>query len=252
MISTNWSNLLKSVSTSAYEAITPTPFHKKSSRPSTGPTRHREGNLKRFCFLYSVFHVPILLENYYIHLAYIVNNLYAPCRQSNFLQSKYLCAICWPMPSDKPKIIFVAEEDLLQQVDDFQSENHIANRSEAVRRLLRLSLRMREILSDENSAEIAFSSLEGKSVNDISTDLGIDQKTVKRVRRTIISTLSEWSRSEPDQIFRNMTQTEHDVLSAIIEGKKGKEIADDLGLTERRYDRTKQSILSKLRGYSAS
>jgi len=40
------------------------------------------------------------------------------------------------MPTEKPKLIFVADEDLLKRIDDFRYENRIPNRSEAIRRLL--------------------------------------------------------------------------------------------------------------------
>jgi metal-responsive CopG/Arc/MetJ family transcriptional regulator len=48
------------------------------------------------------------------------------------------------MPSDKPKIIFVAEEDLFKRIDDFRFENRINTRSEAVRRLLEEALQKYE------------------------------------------------------------------------------------------------------------
>jgi len=40
------------------------------------------------------------------------------------------------MPTDKPKIIFVMEDDLLKRIDDYRFENRINSRSEAIRRLL--------------------------------------------------------------------------------------------------------------------
>jgi metal-responsive CopG/Arc/MetJ family transcriptional regulator len=40
------------------------------------------------------------------------------------------------MPTEKPKIIFVAEQKLLERLDDFRFENRINSRSEAIRRLI--------------------------------------------------------------------------------------------------------------------
>jgi len=48
------------------------------------------------------------------------------------------------MPTEKPKIIFVAEEDLLKRLDDFRFENRINSRSEAIRRLLEEGLQKYE------------------------------------------------------------------------------------------------------------
>jgi len=40
------------------------------------------------------------------------------------------------MPSEKPKIIFVASEKLEERIDTYWHENRLRNRSEAIRRLL--------------------------------------------------------------------------------------------------------------------
>jgi len=48
------------------------------------------------------------------------------------------------MPTEKPKIIFVAEDDLLERLDDYRYENRIPTRSEAIRRLLDESLKKYE------------------------------------------------------------------------------------------------------------
>lgn len=45
------------------------------------------------------------------------------------------------MSTDKPKIIFVIEEDLLKRVDDYRFENRINSRSEAIRRLIEEGLK---------------------------------------------------------------------------------------------------------------
>lgn len=44
------------------------------------------------------------------------------------------------MPTEKPKIIFVADNDLLKRLDDFRYSNRIPTKSEAIRRLLQEAL----------------------------------------------------------------------------------------------------------------
>lgn len=48
------------------------------------------------------------------------------------------------MPTEKPKIILVMEEDLLKRIDDFRFGNRINNRSEAIRRLIEEGLKVSE------------------------------------------------------------------------------------------------------------
>jgi metal-responsive CopG/Arc/MetJ family transcriptional regulator len=48
------------------------------------------------------------------------------------------------MPTEKPKIIFVADNKLLERLDDFRFENRINTRSEAIRRLLDEALKQYE------------------------------------------------------------------------------------------------------------
>jgi metal-responsive CopG/Arc/MetJ family transcriptional regulator len=48
------------------------------------------------------------------------------------------------MPTEKPKIIFVADNDLLERLDDFRFDNRINTRSEAIRRLLDEALKKYE------------------------------------------------------------------------------------------------------------
>jgi metal-responsive CopG/Arc/MetJ family transcriptional regulator len=45
------------------------------------------------------------------------------------------------MPTEKPKIIFVADDDLLERLDDYRYENRIPSRSEAIRKLLNEALK---------------------------------------------------------------------------------------------------------------
>jgi metal-responsive CopG/Arc/MetJ family transcriptional regulator len=44
------------------------------------------------------------------------------------------------MPSDKPKILFVMDKELLKRIDDFRFDNRINSRSEAVRQLIESGL----------------------------------------------------------------------------------------------------------------
>ena len=45
------------------------------------------------------------------------------------------------MPSKKPTIIFIADDDLFERIEDFRFENRIANRSEAIRILVEAGLK---------------------------------------------------------------------------------------------------------------
>ena len=48
------------------------------------------------------------------------------------------------MPTEKPKIIFVADADLMKRLDDYRFENRINSRSEAIRRLINEALKKYE------------------------------------------------------------------------------------------------------------
>ena len=48
------------------------------------------------------------------------------------------------MPTEKPKIIFVADNELIERVDDFRFDNRINTRSETIRRLLNEALKKYE------------------------------------------------------------------------------------------------------------
>jgi len=47
------------------------------------------------------------------------------------------------MPSNKPKILFVMDDDLLKRIDDFRFDNRINSRSEAVRQLIEAGLKVK-------------------------------------------------------------------------------------------------------------
>ena len=48
------------------------------------------------------------------------------------------------MPTEKPKIIFVADNKLVKRIDDFRYNNRIPTRSEAIRRLIEEALKTYE------------------------------------------------------------------------------------------------------------
>ena len=48
------------------------------------------------------------------------------------------------MPTEKPKILFVADNELVDRLDDYRFENRINSRSEAIRRLLDEALQIYE------------------------------------------------------------------------------------------------------------
>ncbi len=44
------------------------------------------------------------------------------------------------MPTEKPKILLIVDEELLERIDDYRYENRIPARNEAIRRLIVESL----------------------------------------------------------------------------------------------------------------
>ena len=48
------------------------------------------------------------------------------------------------MPTEMPKITFIADEDLEKRIDDFRFNNRVKNRSEAIRQLIEKGLRQYE------------------------------------------------------------------------------------------------------------
>ena len=45
------------------------------------------------------------------------------------------------MPTEKPKILFVADEELIQKIEDFRYENRIPSRSMTIRLLVEAGLK---------------------------------------------------------------------------------------------------------------
>ena len=66
-----------------------------------------------------------------------------------FFEKCYLLS----MPTEKPKIIFVADTDLLKRLDDFRYGNRIPTKSEAIRRLLQEALEKYENKSTKQGDE---------------------------------------------------------------------------------------------------
>ena len=48
------------------------------------------------------------------------------------------------MPTKKPKILLVVDDDLIKRIDDFRFDNRINSRSEAMRRLIKEALKKYE------------------------------------------------------------------------------------------------------------
>lgn len=53
------------------------------------------------------------------------------------------------MPTEKPKILFVADNNLVERIDDFRFDNRINSRSEAIRRLIEEALKKYEKNKDK-------------------------------------------------------------------------------------------------------
>lgn len=45
------------------------------------------------------------------------------------------------MPSNKPKMLFVLEQELIDRIDDYRFDNRINSRAEAIRRLIEAGLK---------------------------------------------------------------------------------------------------------------
>lgn len=45
------------------------------------------------------------------------------------------------MPTEKPKVLFVADEELIERIEDFRFDNRINSRSEAIRILIEAGLK---------------------------------------------------------------------------------------------------------------
>lgn len=53
------------------------------------------------------------------------------------------------MPSQKPKVLLIVDEELLERIDDYRYENRIPARNEAIRRLLDEALKRYEEKQDK-------------------------------------------------------------------------------------------------------
>ncbi|MBL7224675.1 MAG: helix-turn-helix domain-containing protein [Desulfobacteraceae bacterium] len=113
---------------------------------------------------------------------------------------------CSFMPTEKPKIIFVADDDLFKRIDDFRFENRINSRSEAIRVLIENALALYEAVSamelfpslkndkidiekririERRNGEIVLASLKGKTRREVAEDFGISERTVSRVLSSV-------------------------------------------------------------------
>jgi len=80
-------------------------------------------------------------------IGYISSILYSPCKgscQYNSIDFFYFLDYLIYMPSNKPKVLLILDEDLLERIDDFRYENRIPARNEAIRRLITEALKKYE------------------------------------------------------------------------------------------------------------
>ena len=89
------------------------------------------GIFKGFLFIL-FFHRANFRELRFYNLYMILNRI----ANSFFIAQKCLIMYISYMPSKKPKMLFVIEQDLIDRIDDYRFANRINSRSEAVRRLL--------------------------------------------------------------------------------------------------------------------
>ncbi len=54
------------------------------------------------------------------------------------------------MPTEKPTVTFVADENLIRRINDYRFTERIENKSEAIRRLLEKALDLYEKKSNKN------------------------------------------------------------------------------------------------------
>ena len=103
----------------------------------------------------------------------------------------FFLGVCYlsTMPTEKPKIIFVADKELFEKIDDFRFENRVANRSEAIRQLVRKSLDLNELLQKDRNAEILEAVLEGLSSSQIVKDFDIPERRLKYLKKNFIKAL---------------------------------------------------------------
>lgn len=65
-------------------------------------------------------------------IGYISNK---PDRQIK-LYIGFMCAIDSSMATDKPKILLILDNEMLERIEDFRFSNRIPSRAEAIRRLI--------------------------------------------------------------------------------------------------------------------
>lgn len=87
--------------------------------------------------VYSVFHYPVFRVIKVILLIILIAPLFklffCCIHTSNILRKT--------MPSNKPKMLFVLEQELIDRIDDYRFDNRINSRAEAIRRLIEAGLK---------------------------------------------------------------------------------------------------------------
>lgn len=49
---------------------------------------------------------------------------------------RFICVTDTNMPTNKPKILLILDEDMLEKIEDFRFSNRIPSRAEAIRKLI--------------------------------------------------------------------------------------------------------------------
>ncbi|HUV58512.1 MAG TPA: hypothetical protein VMW09_00175 [Desulfatiglandales bacterium] len=75
---------------------------------------------------------------------YTLYTLYSGLSIYFFIDYHFLFDYVYFMPTEKPKILMVLDNDLLEKIEDFRYSNRIPTRSEAIRRLLEEALKKYE------------------------------------------------------------------------------------------------------------
>jgi hypothetical protein len=66
------------------------------------------------------------------------------CRHIFFIDLSVFLKYVNYMPTKKPKLLLIVDDELLERIDDFRFYNRINSRSEAIRRLLNKALKKYE------------------------------------------------------------------------------------------------------------
>ena len=142
------------------------------------------------------------------------------------------------MPTEKPKIIFVAEKELLKRIDGFRFSNHINSRSKAIRYLLDKALEINNIFPLTKTKELPEALKYGLNK---SRRQPIQQsffkpkelfESVKRIEKRV-SLIGEDFPSINEGVKKALKEKSSKIVSAYMEGQTAKQIAEDFGIKER-------------------